>query len=98
MCLPYNSALIRFSISAFFKTFMKQNPVSRIGLFVGFLDAKKLLIQLISILRKHLIFTLEIKVKIHKLVRFIVWFTVGKSKQTMSEYPTTKFYVSNVTK
>ena len=98
MCLPYNSALIRFFISAFFKNFMKQNPVSRIGLFVGFLDTKKLLTQFISILRKHLIFTLEIKAKIHKLVRLIVWFIVGKSKQTMSEYPNTKFYVSNVTK
>lgn len=77
---------------------MKQNPVTRIGLFVGFLDTKKLLTQFISILRKHLIFTLEIKAKIHKLVRLIVWFIVGKSKQTMSEYPNTKFYVSNVTK
>ena len=49
-------------------------------------------------IRKRLIFTLEIKAKIHKLVRLIVWFIVGKSKQTMSEYPNPKFYVSNITK
>ena len=57
---------------------MKQTPVSRIGLFVGFLDTKKLLIQIISILRKHHIFTLEIKAKIHKLVRLILWFIANK--------------------
>lgn len=51
---------------------MKQNPVSRIGLFVGFLDAKKLLDTVYFYFKKTSIFTLEIKAKIHKLVRLIV--------------------------